>query len=524
MAKRLSPHGVAGVSAVAEWTGLAEFDPIPSVQQSATVAITVAAARIPTGADCLGIPVGTEGDAPRQLGVDRPTLTASGFEGKVGQTLVLPRMDGPTLVAIGIGDPAKLDAAGVRDAAAAFARAAGRHTHLAMTLPDGANPPPDVAAQAVVEGVLLANYRYDALKQTAVGIPLAELAVVGPSQRQSAFTTGVAQGRALARATLLARDLGNGPPRHLTASRMAEVAADLAAERRLDIEVFDEKALAELGCGGLLGVNRGSVEPPRMIKLTYQPAQAGKAAGHLTLVGKGVMYDSGGISLKPSDAVHATMKTDMSGAGAVLAAMSALAELECPNLVTAYLMCTDNMPSGSAMALGDVLTIHGGKTVEVMNTDAEGRLVMADALVLATEEQPDAIVSIATLTGAALRALGTGMAAVLGNDQPLVDQVTAAAGRTGEAVWQLPLERRYRKELDSNIADLKNIGGPNAGTITATLFLEEFVNGLPYAHIDIAGTANVDADDSWRSRGATGFGARLLIDLAQNFAPTRAST
>jgi leucyl aminopeptidase len=231
------------------------------------------------------------------------------------------------------------------------------------------------------------------------------------------------------------------------------------------------------------------------------------------------MYDSGGISLKPSDAVHATMKNDMSGAGAVLAAMSVLGELGCPTEVTGYLSCTDNVPSGTALKLGDVLTIYGGTTVEVLNTDAEGRLVMADALVMAAEERPDAIVDIATLTGASMRALGTLIAGVIGNDQGLVDQVRAASNRTDEQTWQLPLERRYRRELNSEIADITNMGGPNAGATTAALFLEEFVDGLPFAHIDIAGTAQADPVESWRTRGCTGFGARLLSEFALSFRP-----
>jgi leucyl aminopeptidase len=212
------------------------------------------------------------------------------------------------------------------------------------------------------------------------------------------------------------------------------------------------------------------------------------------------------------------MKNDMSGAAAVLASMSGLAALGCTSQVTGYLMCTDNMPSGTALALGDVITMRGGTTVEVVNTDAEGRLVMADALVLATEEPVDAIIDIATLTGACMRALGTQVAGVMGNDQDLVDLVRDAAEATDEPVWQLPLERRYRKELDSTVADLKNLGGANAGAITAALFLAEFVGDVPWAHIDIAGTAQSGGDAGWQTAGCTGFGARLLIQLALDFA------
>ena len=235
------------------------------------------------------------------------------------------------------------------------------------------------------------------------------------------------------------------------------------------------------------------------------------------MVGKGVMYDSGGISLKPSDGMHAMMKMDMSGAASVLAAMSSLKALRCKSAVTGYLMCTDNMPSGSALKLGDVLTFRNGKTAEIFNTDAEGRLVLADGLSLGVEAEPDAIVDIATLTGSCISALGQKMAGVFGNDQPFVDRVQAAAGATDEPLWQLPLESKYRKLLDSNVADMKNVGGPYGGAILAALFLNEFVGDTPWAHLDIAGPMNADADDGWVSRGATGFGTRLLIQLALDF-------
>jgi leucyl aminopeptidase len=252
-----------------------------------------------------------------------------------------------------------------------------------------------------------------------------------------------------------------------------------------------------------------------MVKLTYTPRNP---KAHIALVGKGVMYDSGGISLKPSNPMHALMKMDMSGAAAVLATMTALRELGCRNRVTAWLMCTDNMPSGAAMKLGDVLTMRNGKTVEIHNTDAEGRLILADGLSLATEEQPDAIVDIATLTGAAMAALGQDYAAVLGTSQPLVDQLLAASDTTDEPLWQMPLAKdRYRKLLDSVVADMKNVGGPYAGAITAAIFLSEFTGDVPWAHLDIAGPMNVDSDSSWKSKGATGFGTRLLIDLACSY-------
>jgi leucyl aminopeptidase len=464
------------------------------------------------------IPVGATGAVPPELGLDRSVLEAIGFEGKVGQAILLPRPDKTLVAAVGVGDPAGLDAASLRDATAAFARASRKDARLAIALAGIPSVAPETAAQAIVEGILLARYRYEELKSQPSGTALTELTLVAGQEQIAAVTRGAERGRVFAATAVLARDLANTPPAYLTATRMAEVATEIAEEAGLRAEVFDKEALLRLGCGGLLGVNAGSTEPPCMIKLTYSPE--GRATGHLALVGKGIMYDSGGISLKPSDSVHATMKQDMSGAAAILGAMSALKALDCRTAVTGYLMCTDNMPSGSATKLGDVLTIRGGKTVEVMNTDAEGRLVMADALVLATEESPppDAIVDIATLTGACLRALGPKIAGVWGNNQALVDQVSAAAGNTDEPVWQLPMERSYRKELNSEVADMTNMGGPNGGAIHAALFLEEFVGGRPWAHLDIAGPVLVDADESWRPKGASGFGARLLLDFALNFA------
>jgi leucyl aminopeptidase len=499
----------------------AVFDPIPSVQQAAAVTVRVAEA-VPPAAGAVGVPVTSDGEVPVQLGLSREALAGAGFTAEVGQTWLLPRSEGPFLVAVGIGDRAALDATRLRDAAAAFAQAAGRQSHLAGPLADVPNVAPDVAAQAAVEGVLLARYRYNALKGQPQGTPLTEVTIVAPAGRHEALARGVERGRITAAATNLARDLNNTPGGLLTATRFGEVAQEIGPGRGLEVEVFDKEALIELGCGGLLGVNAGSVEPPRMIKLTYRPQ--GAATGHLALVGKGVMYDSGGLSLKPSDPIHAAMKLDMSGAGAVFGAMTALRDLGCPTQVTAYLMCTDNMPSGSATRLGDVLTIRGGKTVEVQNIDAEGRLVMSDALVLATEERPapDAIVTIATLTGAAMRTFGDEMAPILGTNQALVDQALAAGERTDELLWQLPLIKRYRKWLDSEIADLRNMGGENAGTITAALFMAEFVGQTPFAHVDMCGTMKVDADSGWNPRGATAFGTRLLIELAQRFTAPRA--
>lgn len=503
----------------------AAFHPAPSIETPEATQLR-AASSLPTDIDCVGLLLGVD-EPLRDHGFDREALKAAGFEGKIGQTLVIARTDGPPLVAVGVGAREQLDAGKLRDAAAAFARAVGRHTRLALRVPDTGAVPTAIAAQALTEGVLLARYRYRPYKRTPEQEPPIDALtlVTAEGGDTEEVEQGLMQGGVMARATALARDLANAPASLLTAARMAEVAESLARTCGLDVEVFDGEALAGLGCGGILGVNAGSAEPPRMIKLTYRPKGGrGKEAGprgRVALVGKGIMFDSGGLGLKPNDLVHATMKGDMSGAGAILAAMTALAPLGCKAEVTAWLMCTDNMPSGTAMKLGDVLTVRGGKTVEVINTDAEGRLVMSDGLVLATEQtpRPDAIVDIATLTGACQRALGVLSAGVMGNNQALVEQVKSAGERTGDTVWQLPLDRRYREELESEVADMKNVGGDNAGAITAGLFLEEFVAGVPWAHIDMAGTARAERDNAWRSKGATGYGARLLIDFLVGFVP-----
>jgi leucyl aminopeptidase len=240
---------------------------------------------------------------------------------------------------------------------------------------------------------------------------------------------------------------------------------------------------------------------------------------HVVLVGKGLTYDSGGLAIKPGDVVHAMMKNDMSGGGAVFAAMLALRDLQVPTRVTAHIMCTDNMPSGTAMKMGDVITHRDGTTVEVLNTDAEGRLVMADAIVMGVEAEPDAIIDIATLTGACMRALGTDIAGVMGTSQPLVDQIRAAGEATDEPVWQLPMGANYRAELDSDVADLKNLGGANAGASTAAEFLAHFAGDVPWAHIDIAGVAATAQPKGWKTRGMSGFGARLLLEALESFTP-----
>lgn len=444
--------------------------------------------------------------------VGRVTLDALGFTGKLGATALLPAADGRVDVAVGLGADA-LDAAAVRTAAAAFARAAGSHASLAVPLGDAGR-----FGQAVVEGVLLARHQYTVLvdpKPTDVAVSRIELIV--PDDQVAAATAMAERGRVMAAAEVLARDLANTPHSHLNATDLGALAVTLGDTAGFEVELFDKAALVEMGCGGLLAINAGSAEPPLMIKLSYRPANP---SGHLALVGKGIMYDSGGLSLKPSDMVHARMKNDMSGAASCLAVVTALARLHAPVALTVLLPCTDNMPSGTATALGDVFTVRNGTTVEMIDTDAEGRVVMADALVMAAEAGPDAIVDIATLTGSVSRAFGTDIAGVFGTNTALMEQVRAAATAADEPVWELPLHRPYRKLLDSQVADIMNcgpLGLPDA--ILSSLFLSEFTGEIPWAHIDIAGTAWADADKGWRGKGATAFGTRLLLELALAFRP-----
>ena len=476
--------------------------------------VTVLISRnVPAKVDAVGVPVATVGVVPRSLGLSRAALEKAGFDGTAGQTLVLPSATGPAQIAVGIGKPGALTTHVLRNAAAAVVRAAGKRATMATTLADLPGVDAAKAAQAVVEGALLAAYRYAGIKKDPNKSALAQLTLVVGEKRNSGARAGSDRGQATAAAAYLARDLANTPAGYMAARHIAEKAVEVGRTSGLTVEVFNRDQLAEMGCGGMVGVNAGSTEPPRMVRLTYTPRNP---VGHLAMVGKGVMFDSGGLSLKPSDGML-TMKMDMSGAAAVLSSMSTLKALRCKAKVTGYLMCTDNMTGGAATKLGDVLTFRNGKTAEIQNTDAEGRLVLADGLSLAVEDKPDAIVDIATLTGACMVALGTKLAGVIGNDQGFIDKVKAAAAATDERIWQLPLEQAYRKLLDSNVADMRNIGGPHGGAITASLFLSEFVGSVPWAHLDIAGPMSVDADDGWLSKGATGFGTRLLIDLALSF-------
>ena len=508
--ERESPHGIepAGSHCTSRLR--------PGTVTAHPRATVSAAVDEPSSVGAVGVAVATTGAVSERAGVGRDVLDRHGFTGAVGQSLVLPAADGLTVVVVGVGEHGPLSTDVARSAAAAFAGAVDRIGDLALHLPAAATDEP--AAAAAIEGALLARYRYDALRTTATGAPLESFTLVVDHDRLDATHAGAQRGALLATSTMVARDLANTPHNLLTASRLADLAEELGPQHGVTVEVFGMEELESLEIGGLLSVNQGSSEPPRMIKMHYAPE--GSASGRLALVGKGIMYDSGGLGIKPNDRVHAQMKNDMSGAAAVFASMLVLRDLGCTTEVTGYLMCTDNMPSSTAMALGDVIRIRGGKTVEVTDTDAEGRLVMSDALVLAKEDGHDAVVDIATLTGAAIRALGSDIAPIIGNDASLVEQVEAASADTGELVWELPLHRPYFSQLKSDTADMINVGYGNAGAITAALFLAEFTEGIPWVHIDMCGPAQVETPGSWLPAGCSGYGARLLAQFASDFTRT----
>jgi leucyl aminopeptidase len=369
------------------------------------------------------------------------------------------------------------------------------------------------AAQALAEGAALGAYKFLRYKQKSDTPALERFVVL--SKKDTAVQQGLDRGVAVAAAVAWARDLVNEPAGAMTPTQLSEEARRAAEQGGLDIEVLDEVEIANQGLGGLLGVSLGSDQPPRLVKMTYTPK--GKATGTVALVGKGITFDSGGLSLKTADGME-TMKTDMSGAAAVIGAMSVLRAAGVQTKVIGFVPTTENMPGPKAIKPGDVLKIRNGKTVEVLNTDAEGRLILADGLSLAAEEKPDAVIDLATLTGACVVALGMKIAGLMGNDDPWIGQVRTAANRAGELMWHLPLPEEYRKDLDSEIADLKNItGGRGGGALTAGLFLSEFTGDIPWVHLDIAGPARASSDDGYIGKGGTGFGVRTLVEVLSTF-------
>ncbi|WP_149551368.1 leucyl aminopeptidase [Streptomyces marokkonensis] len=452
------------------------------------------------------------------------TLGASGAEGEVTKLPAPAGFKAPLVVAVGLGaQPGKdsgYDTEALRKAAGAAARALAGAKKAAFALPltEAAD------AGAVAEGVVLGAYSFDAYKDNGGSAkngrngkaPLAEAALLGGKPRDKAYKAAVERATAVAEELNRARDLINMPPNDLNPEAFAAIAQAAAKEHGLKVQVLDEKALAKGGYGGILGVGAGSASGPRLVKLSYTSSKARK---HLALVGKGITYDSGGISLKPAGH-NETMKCDMSGAAAVFAAVVAAARLGLEVNVTGWLALAENMPSGSATRPGDVLRMFSGKTVEVLNTDAEGRLVLADALWAASQEKPDAIVDVATLTGAMVLALGNRTFGIMANDDAFRSAVHEAAEEAGEPAWQMPLPEHLRKGMDSPTADIANMGERMGGGLVAGLFLREFVGeGITWAHLDIAGPAFNDGGPfGYTPKGGTGSGVRTLVRLAERAA------
>ena len=427
-------------------------------------------------------------------------LSRESAKGAAGEIVAVPVPgQGPRerVLLVGMGDAS---AAAMRQAGAALARRATDAASLAVDLRrlDLDGP----ALRALVEGLLLASYRFSRMAEPKVRA-LQDVTLVGP-----ALAADLEVAVIVATATAAARDLVNTPSLEKSPDWLASRARSLLTD--LSVTVLSQKALASRGFGGIIGVGQGSTRPPRLIEAAYD----GGGSRHVVLVGKGITFDTGGLSLKTNDGML-TMKTDMGGAAAVLATLRAVADLKLPLKLTVLAAVAENMPSGTAQRPGDVLTQYGGRTVEVLNTDAEGRLVLADALAYADRElDPDVLVDVATLTGAMPVALGKRYAGLFASCDELAAQLEQASLAAGEPLWRMPLVEDYRAALDSPIADLRNIGRPTlklgAGSITAALFLREFTGGRPWAHLDIAGPARSGADEDELTKGGTGYGVRLL--------------
>jgi leucyl aminopeptidase len=446
----------------------------------------------------------------------RKALLSLGATGKAGEVHKFPssgRVFAPVVIAVGLGPDAG-DAEALRRAAGVASRSAAGLGSIVLALPAA----DAVQLDSVATGALLGAYAFlDYRKSSAPDHPkpVRAITVAGPAARTRAAQANVARLRHIARGVFLARDLVNTPSRDLTPADLAAVAVREGARAGIDVDVLDDRALRRGGFGGLIGVGQGSSHPPRLVRLAYRNP---KATRHIALVGKGITFDSGGLSLKPPAGME-WMKADMGGAAAVLAALTAIARLKLPVNVTGWMALAENMPSGTAQRPSDVITIRGGKTVEVINTDAEGRLVLADAIVRAGEEHPDVIIDAATLTGAQMVALGSRTAGIMGNNDVVRSSVAAAAQQAGDAMWPMPLPEDLKSALESPIADLANLaiaGDRYGGMLAAGLFLAEFVpDGTPWVHLDIAGPAfNEGAPYGYTPRGGTGAAVRTFVEVA----------
>jgi leucyl aminopeptidase len=438
------------------------------------------------------------------------------FEGKLGQTTVLytyGRIPAKKVILVGLGKSEEFNIDGVRRASSAAAKkAAALNAQKVATILHGAGIgglDPAECALALVEGAALGTYKflkYKTVNSKPVSIEDVEIVEMN-ADKIPAIQEGVTKGEIISDANIFARDLVNDPSNSVTPTFLADIATRFCQENSLECVVLDRSQMADLGMNLLLAVAQGSVQPPKFIVMRYSAPGATRT---VAIVGKGITFDSGGLSLKPSDSME-NMKDDMSGAAAVLAAMRAISKIKPAVNVMALVPATENMPSGSAVKPGDVIRSFNGKTVEINNTDAEGRLILADALSYAVKQGAEEVVDVATLTGACVVALGRGMAGVLGNDEELVRRLTDIGEKEGEQLWRLPLHEDYKDMLKSEVADMKNSPGREAATITAALFLQEFVEGKPWAHIDIAGPSFIDKDTPTAPKGGTGAGTRVLV-------------
>jgi leucyl aminopeptidase len=449
------------------------------------------------------------------------------FRGHAGQLTCFPGggIRAARVVLVGLGPDARLNAEGLRTAAG---RAVGpligaKAKRAALLVPGVRRAAPADVGQALTEGAVLGAYRFDKYQTLEEPPPALErLDLLPVDGRQTAgLRRGAQLGSVIAAATNLARDLSNEPGSVHTPAWMARRARALGRESGLKVSVLAEAQLAREKMGGILAVGRGSANPPRLIVFEHGAAPAararrGRKRPTIALVGKGITFDTGGISLKPA-ASMVEMKHDMSGGAAVFGAMRAIAELKLPLHVVGVVACAENKPDGNAYLPGDIVTTSSGKTIEVINTDAEGRVVLSDALHYATRYEPDAIVDLATLTGACVVALGSACCGLMGNDERLISKVRSAGDRSFERAWPLPLWDEHRRQIKGTVGDLKNTGGREAGALTAAAFLSHFVGEIPWAHLDIAGTAWTTSGQPYCARGATGFGVRLLLELLRGW-------
>ncbi len=458
-------------------------------------------------------------------GMVKSVIDSEELKGKEAETVYLhllgnQKLKAQRLLLVGVGDKAEYGAAQIAQMAGTAARFLRGKSLKSLALVPRAEGEAQKVVSTAVEGAIMGLFEPDKYRTVdKEKREIDQLVVVVEGADGNALKRGAERGRIVGESVNFTRDLANEPGAYMTPTNMAERAREIANEFGLSIDVLDEARMEQEGMGSLLSVSHGSEEPAKLIILKYTPPDAaGKPDKDLlAFVGKGITFDSGGISLKPGENME-LMKYDMTGGATVMGAMRAIAQLKPSIPVLGVAPCSENLPSGKATKPGDVVRAMTGKTIEVINTDAEGRLVLADAIAYAKKLGAKRIIDLATLTGAVSVALGDVNAAILGTDQQLIDEVIEAGKQVGEKFWQLPLDKEYSKQIKSDIADIKNVGGRKAGTITAAAFLKEFAEDVSWAHLDIAGTAWADEAKPYRAKGPTGIAVRTLINIVDRAA------